>query len=90
MNAKTRLWVLIVLTGLFAWVFADAIFADRMFAFRDSAHFYYPLFQFVQDQWNAGRLPLENPYENLGMPLAADAAASVFYPGKLLFFLPID
>lgn len=84
-----RLWVVAVFVALFAWVFADALFADRLFAFRDAAHFYYPLFQFIQDQWTAGRLPLVNPYENLGMPLAADAACSVFYPGKLIFFLPI-
>jgi hypothetical protein len=35
-------------------------------------------------------VPLWNPYENLGMPLAGNPAASVFYPGKLIFALPIS
>ena len=60
-----------------------------MFAYRDAGHFYYPLFQYVQEEWAAGRVPLWNPYENLGQPLAADATSSVFYPGKLIFALPI-
>ena len=63
--------------GLFLWCFGEAIFCDRMFAWRDAAHFYYPLFQFVQDQWSAGQLPRWNPYENAGAPLLADPAGSV-------------
>ena len=35
-------------------------------------------------------MPLWNPYENLGIPLAGNPAASVFYPGKLIFALPIS
>ena len=58
--------------------------------FRDAAHFYHPLFEFVRSEWGAGRVPLWNPYENLGVPLAGDATSSVFYPGKLLFALPLD
>jgi len=61
-----------------------------MFAFRDAAHFYYPLFQLIRDEWAAGRIPLWNPYENLGQPLAGNPTASVFYPGKLIFALPLD
>jgi len=90
MNSKLRFLVLVLIAGLFAWVMADALFRSGMFAFRDAAHYYYPLFRFVADEWAAGRVPLWNPYENLGMPLAADPTASVFYPGKLIFALPLD
>jgi len=90
MNSKSRFLVLVPIAGLFAWVMADALFRSGMFAFRDAAHYYYPLFQFVADEWAAGRVPLWNPYENLGMPLAADPTASVFYPGKLIFALPLE
>ena len=90
MNTVSRFVVLLAVVGLAAWCFADALFYDGMFAFRDAAHFYYPLFQFIQSEWSVGRVPLCSPYENLGMPLAANPAASVFYPGKLIFFLPID
>ena len=61
-----------------------------MFCFRDAAHYYYPLFEFTADQWANGEIPLWNSYENLGVPLGADVTASVFYPGKLLFGLPLD
>ena len=79
---------LLLIAGVFVWLFADALFRGQMFAVRDAAHFYYPLFSFIQDQWAAGRVPLWNPYENLGMPLVGAATSSVFYPGKLIFFLP--
>ncbi|MBN2022256.1 MAG: hypothetical protein JW809_05635, partial [Pirellulales bacterium] len=87
---KHSRWIVVALVGgLFAWMFAG-LAADRALAVRDAAHFYYPLFEYIQDQWRAGRLPEWNPHENAGAPLAADPAASVFYPGKLVFFLPID
>jgi len=91
-NDKTRprAILLTLVAALFVWFFADALFNSGMFAFRDAAHFYYPLFQFTADEWAAGRVPLWNPYENLGMPLAANPAASVFYPSKLIFALPIS
>ena len=31
-----------------------------------------------------------NPYENLGVSLAGDVTASLFYPGKLIFLLPFS
>ena len=85
-----RLTTLIVVVGLFAWIFAESLFGSGMFCFRDAAHYYYPLFEFAADQWAKGEPPLWNPYENLGVPLAADVTESVFYPGKLIFGLPLD
>jgi hypothetical protein len=71
-------------------LFGPALVSDRSFAMRDAGHFYYPLFEWCCDEWAAGRVPLWNPYENLGLPVLAGATSSVFYPGKLLFLLPID
>lgn len=71
-------------------LFGPGLFQGQGFVFRDAAHFYYPLFQEVQRQWSLGEVPLWNPLDGIGMPLAADATASVFYPGKLLFCLPLD
>ncbi|MBN2475778.1 MAG: hypothetical protein JXB62_14295 [Pirellulales bacterium] len=90
MNIIARFFVAAAIVSLFLWLFADALFRSGMFAFRDAAHFYYPLFQLVRDEWAAGRVPLWNPYENLGQPLAGNPTASVFYPGKLIFALPLD
>lgn len=52
--------------------------------FRDGAHFYGPLFQYIAEEIGAGRLPLWNPYENLGQPLAASPTTMLFYPGTML------
>ncbi|MGL4593182.1 MAG: hypothetical protein ACRCUY_00470 [Thermoguttaceae bacterium] len=51
--------------------------------FRDGIHFYAPLFQYLCDEIAAHRLPLWNPFENLGQPLAANPTTMLFYPGTL-------
>jgi hypothetical protein len=76
--------------GLFAWLFCDVLFLPNSFAFRDAGHFYHPLFEFVGQEWAAGRLPLWNPYEASGEPLLANSTSSVLYPGKLIFALPMS
>ena len=92
LRARTSWRMLVILAvailGPFLWCFGSALFSDRGFAFRDAAHFYYPLFDWIDRQWACGRLPLWNPQENCGMPLLADGTSSAFYPGKLLFALP--
>lgn len=85
----SRILIAGLILALLVWFFAGVLFFDHLFAFRDAAHYYYPLFQFIQSQWTAGNVPLWNPLENLGVPLAADATASVFYPGKAIFLLPL-
>jgi hypothetical protein len=81
---------LLLLAALVAWLFWPAIGGQASFAFRDAAHFYHPLFDYIRQEWGAGRVPLWNPYENAGVPLVAENTSSVFYPGKLLFALPLD
>lgn len=80
---------LLVLLPLAA-LFGPVLFSDRSFAMRDAAHFYHPLFEWTTREWGHGRIPLWNPDENCGIPVVADASSSVFYPGKLIFALPID
>ncbi|MCU0980745.1 MAG: hypothetical protein MUF25_16470, partial [Pirellulaceae bacterium] len=80
----------VAILGPFFWCFGSAVCAGRGFAFRDAAHFYYPLFDWVNHQWAAGQVPLWNPQENCGVPVLADGTSSVFYPGKLVFALPLS
>lgn len=87
---KRRLIVLVGTGVLLAWFFAPAVIGTSGFAFRDAAHYYHPLFEYVRGEWLAGRPPLWNPYENIGVPLVAQATSSLFYPGKLLFALPLE
>lgn len=71
-------------------IFGPLLLVDRSFATRDAAHFYHPLLEWISKEWAAGRVPLWNVYENGGTAIVADATSSIFYPGKLLFALPID
>ncbi len=84
------LFPLLVFLFLFFIFFYQVLFQDRLFGFRDETFFYYPLFQQIQIYWNQGFLPLWDPYEAFGQPLAANPTSSVFYPLKLLFFLPVS
>lgn len=90
MENRSCLLVWVIILALFAWLFAEVIFLPRCFVYRDAAHFYYPLFEYTAREWAAGRIPLWNPHENGGMPLLANATASVLYPGKLVFALPLE
>ncbi len=63
------------------------LFGGQQYAFRDSGHFYYPLYWRVQQEWSAGRLPTWEPGANGGMPLLGHPMAAVVYPGKLIFAL---
>jgi hypothetical protein len=67
--------------------FGGVLFGGLQFAFRDSTHFYYPLYHRVQEEWAAGRLPLWDQGENGGTPLLGNASAAVLYPGKVIFAL---
>lgn len=87
---RSRLLPWLVLALPLAVLWGPALVTDTSLALRDAAHFYHPLYQWCAAEWGAGRIPLWNPQENLGMPVLADASSSVFYPGKLLFALPLD
>jgi hypothetical protein len=85
-----RRWVLPFLglgclSGLLLACYGRAIVGGEPFAYRDAGHYYYPLHQRVQAEWEAGRWPLWEPEENGGMPLLGNPTAAVLYPGKLVF-----
>lgn len=90
MLSKSSLLVAGVSGGLLAWLFGPALWGGQSFVYRDASHYYYPLFEWISGQVAAGQWPWWNPHENLGVPLAGDNTASLFYPGKLMFALPLD
>lgn len=77
--------VLLCFVVLFLACFFPVLFQDRQFGFRDAAHFYYPLYQRVQQEWEAGRTPLWEIEENAGMPLLGNPTAAVLYPLKVIY-----
>ncbi|MAR13306.1 MAG: hypothetical protein CL681_25470 [Blastopirellula sp.] len=86
--SKSRWFGCAILVAAVIWLLVT-ISSDHVVAFRDGAHYYYPLFHWCRSEWQAGRIPLWNPYENCGTPALADATSSVLYPGKILFALPV-
>ena len=79
----------LILTLSLGFLFAPALIKSEAPVFRDTGHFYYPSMKWEQDQWQSGEVPLWNQLENLGRPYLADGSSSVFYPVKILFFLPL-
>jgi hypothetical protein len=73
-----------VLAATVAGLFFDAVGPDCVFAYRDSLHFYPPLYKLVREEWLAGRVPLWNPLLNCGQPLAAMGTAGAFYLPQLV------
>lgn len=57
--------------------------------FRDVRHFYQPMERRQQQAWSEGRIPLWNSAEGTGFPEFAEATAATFYPGKVIFALPL-
>jgi hypothetical protein len=79
--------VIACFTSLFLACYGDALLGGGQFSYRDAGHYYYPLHQRVQAEWDAGRWPLWEPEENAGMPLLGNPTAAVLYPGKVVFAL---
>jgi len=65
--------------------YAPVLLSNRQFGYRDAAHFYYPLYERVEREWNAQRWPLWEPEENAGVPLLGNPTAAVMYPGKVIY-----
>lgn len=87
MDQLKRYWPCLFIGTIWLWLFWPILSGQQVVGFRDSAYLYYPLFQWIDAQWAEGVLPLWNPYCNHGMPVVHDGSSSVFYPGKLIFFL---
>lgn len=81
--------VLTILVPLL-WGFGSIVTGVRICAYRDTAHFYYPLYAWTAHCWSRGEIPLWNPQDNIGTPVVAEATSAVFYPGQLLFTLPLS
>lgn len=79
---EERPWVPIaaIVTTTVVALFGEFLLGGQFIAFRDSMHFFPPLYRVVAGEWENGRVPLWNPWLNGGQPLAATNTAAVFYP----------
>jgi hypothetical protein len=86
---KTRFNLLALLIGGALWLgFCWPMLTGfSLPGFRDSAYLYYPLFEWLDQEWQSGQVPLWNPYCNFGMSNIGDNTTSLLYPLKAIFFL---
>ena len=75
--------------ALLLFLFGKIIFGGDLFAYRDAGYYHYPFARQIESRLAAGELPLWDPYENLGVPLAGNPAAAVFYPIRAAVFAAV-
>lgn len=86
---RRRLAVLTCYLLPLLWLFRGVLSQCHIFAFRDSAFYYFPFYLYIERRWADG-FPLWNPWDGLGQPLWGDPTAAVVYPLKLFFLLPLE
>ncbi len=64
--------------------FGPALVGNERLAFRDVGHFYTPLYAHLADRERREWLPLYNPLDAVGMPLAGETTTALFYPPRRL------
>lgn len=86
-----RLAILGLFLAVSLLLLLPALDGSRRLAFRDVGHFYFPLYHYIQDRSDEAALPLWNPHDQFGIPLAGETTTALFYPGRIVFFvgLPI-
>lgn len=72
------------------WLFGAVLLEERVLDFRDVSHYYRPMWQWTSQEWSAGRVPLWCDRDGLGIPIHADPTSSLFYPGQIVFVLPLS
>jgi hypothetical protein len=65
--------------------FADLVFDDRTLYWSDLSWMHYPRHIFAAREWLAGRIPLWDPYQHLGLPFLAESQVGALYPFSALF-----
>jgi hypothetical protein len=88
-NETTAAIICLIFIAIFVAVFHGVIFSSDQFAFRDAGHYYYPLYNYLSETFNPTSLFDTLAYENDGFTPSADSSSALFYPGKLIFSLPL-
>ncbi|MEM7476971.1 MAG: hypothetical protein AAF483_18455 [Planctomycetota bacterium] len=73
-----------------AFLFSPGLFFSKIPAFRDTYHFYYPQMVWLDACAQRGELfPQWNHWEGLGNSTPGQVSTGLYYPFRVLFFLPI-
>ncbi len=93
-GAKHSNWLIqFVVFGLFVVLpmlaFPEILFGRQTLWYSDITRIHYPYRILVAEEWLAGRVPLWNPYQHIGIPLLAEGQVGPLYPLGLLFLGPL-
>ncbi len=87
-STETALHWLILIACL-AWLFYPGLVGSKVPAFRDAYHFYYPQAVWLDHCAQQGvYFPTWNPDEGLGVSVAGQPSAALFYPLRPLWWIP--
>jgi len=75
--------LLVVVVG---GLLSPALVGRERLAFRDVSQFYTPLYGYVAQRERSEWLPLYNPLDQIGMPLAGETTTALFYPIRRILF----
>ncbi|MEO8270838.1 MAG: hypothetical protein ABI557_14030, partial [Aureliella sp.] len=80
-------WLIFI--ACLAWLFYPGLIASEVPAFRDAYHFYYPQAVWLERCAQQGDyFPTWNPDEGLGVSVAGQPSAALYYPLRPLWWLP--
>jgi len=85
-NKKDKLAILIIAL-LVIFFFANVVFTNLTFVYRDFMRYFYPLYQYGVLCLKQGIIPFWNPYIYCGMPFLALIQLAIFYPLSIIFYL---
>ena len=71
------------------WLFYPGLLQSQIPAFRDAYHFYYPQAVWLDRCAEQGNyFPVWNPDEGLGVSMAGQPSAALYYPLRILWLIP--
>lgn len=84
-----RLAVVFLFLVLPVLAFPELIFDHQTLYLTDLSWMHFPRHIFAAAEWQAGRIPLWDPFENTGIPLLAESQVGALYPLSILFLSPL-
>ena len=67
--------------------FANILFSNQIFSFRDLSRYYYPLRWFAFNEIKNGSFPFWNPFISCGHPIFASLQSVILYPLSIVYLI---
>ncbi|HXW00795.1 MAG TPA: hypothetical protein VEC93_20440, partial [Anaerolineae bacterium] len=84
-SLRPPLWTLGLFLLLPLLAFPEIIVGGQTLYRTDISWIHYPGHIFMAEEWLAGRVPLWDPYRQIGVPMLAEPQIGVLYPLRVLF-----